>query len=287
MSTKIIECPRDAMQGIKAQIPTQAKIDYLNALLAIGFDTLDFGSFVSPKAVPQMSDTPEVLDSLDLSAGNTNLLAIVANERGAAAAVEFAEITYLGYPLSISETFQQRNTNMSIAEGMATMRKIQKLCEKHGQQLVVYLSMGFGNPYGEEWKPEIVTEYVQKVAQEGVEIISLADTVGTASPDDITTLYNLLIPEYDWIEFGAHFHASPNDWEKKIAAAYAAGCRRFDGALKGYGGCPFAADELTGNIATENILAFLEKKGEKFKGLHKSALNQALAHAGKLFDAYH
>ncbi|MCE3008909.1 MAG: hydroxymethylglutaryl-CoA lyase [Bacteroidetes bacterium] len=287
MKPKIIECPRDAMQGIAAQIPTQAKIDYLNALMGVGFDVIDFGSFVSPKAVPQMADTLEVLDNLDLGAGSSKLLAIVVNEKGAQTVGEFAEVTYLGYPLSISETFQQRNTRMSVAQGLDTMRRIQALCEKNDQQLVVYLSMGFGNPYGDAWSPELVAEYVQKVAQEGVEIISLADTVGTAFPHQVSGLYSTLIPEFDWIEFGAHFHATPEDWELKIDAAYQAGCRRFDGALKGYGGCPFAEDTLTGNIATEQIINYLEGRGERLTGLKKRPLGQALQLATELFGTYH
>ncbi|MFN8922544.1 MAG: hydroxymethylglutaryl-CoA lyase, partial [Sphingobacteriia bacterium] len=213
--------------------------------------------------------------------------AIVVNEKGAQTVGEFAEVTYLGYPLSISETFQQRNTRMSVAQGLDTMRRIQALCEKNDQQLVVYLSMGFGNPYGDAWSPELVAEYVQKVAQEGVEIISLADTVGTAFPHQVSGLYSTLIPEFDWIEFGAHFHATPEDWELKIDAAYQAGCRRFDGALKGYGGCPFAEDTLTGNIATEQIINYLEGRGERLTGLKKRPLGQALQLATELFGTYH
>ncbi|MBX3103280.1 MAG: hydroxymethylglutaryl-CoA lyase [Bacteroidetes bacterium] len=287
MQSRIIECPRDAMQGIRDFIPTEKKIEYLNALMAVGFDTIDFGSFVSPKAIPQLQDTAEVLDNLDLSAGNSKLLAIVLNERGARDAAQFQEITYMGFPLSVSETFQKRNANQTSKEALEMLKRIKSICDKSEQQLVVYLSMGFGNPYGDPWNHDIVMEYTQLVAQEGVEIISLADTVGTAQPSDIRQLFGRLIGEYDWITFGAHFHVSPTDWEAKVEAAYQAGCRRFDAALKGFGGCPFAKDELVGNLATENLLSYLQTHKEPHKDIRKEALKTATLAAEELFATYH
>lgn len=287
MQTRIVECPRDAMQGIRDFIPTEKKIAYLNALMAVGFDTIDFGSFVSPKAIPQLQDTAEVLDNLDLSAGNSKLLAIVLNERGAKEAAQFQEITYLGFPLSVSDTFQQRNANQSRQEALDIMKRIKNICDKNEQQLVVYLSMGFGNPYGDPWSHDLVLEYTQLVAQEGVEIISVADTVGAAQATDIASLMGKLISEYDWITFGAHFHTTPTDWEEKVAAAYKAGVRRFDAALKGYGGCPFAKDELVGNLATEHLMSYLAKQKEPLKDINKKALAAATAEADALFGTYH
>jgi hydroxymethylglutaryl-CoA lyase len=275
------------MQGIRDFIPTEQKIAYLNALMAVGFDTIDFGSFVSPKAIPQLQDTAEVLDNLDLSAGNSKLLAIVLNERGAKDAAQFQEITYLGFPLSVSETFQQRNANQSRQEALDMMKRIKNICDKNEQQLVVYLSMGFGNPYGDAWSPDLVLEYTQLVAQEGVEIISVADTVGAAQAADIGSLMGMLISEYDWITFGAHFHTTPTDWEEKVAAAYKAGVRRFDAALRGYGGCPFAKDELVGNLATEHLMSYLTKQKEPLKDINKKALAAAIEAADALFGTYH
>ena len=252
---KIIECPRDAMQGIKNFIPTEQKITYLNKLLKVGFDTLDFGSFVSPKAIPQMRDTADVLKGLDLDT-KTKLLAIVANTRGAAQACEFEEIRYLGYPFSISETFQLRNTNATIEDSLGRLMRIKELADQAGKEVVVYLSMGFGNPYGDPWNVDIVAHWVEQLSQRGFSILQLSDTIGVATPDSIAYLFSGLIPQYPNIEIGAHLHTKPNEWEAKIQAAYSNGCKRFDGAFKGYGGCPMAKDDLTGNMPTEQILHF-------------------------------
>jgi len=254
---KLIECPRDAMQGLPDFIPTATKTAYLNALLQVGFDTLDFGSFVSPRAIPQLRDTAEVLAGLDLSSSHTKLLAIVANLRGAETAAQHAEISYLGFPLSVSETFQRRNTNQTTAEALADVAAMHALCERTGKTLVTYLSMGFGNPYGDAWSPEIVTDFTQQLAALGVRIVALSDTIGASTAATISPLFSALISAFPAIEFGAHLHTTPTTWHEKVAAAYGAGCRRFDGAIGGIGGCPMAADELTGNMATENLLAFV------------------------------
>ena len=260
---KIIECPRDAMQGYEDFIATENKIEYINKILSVGFDTVDFGSFVSPKAIPQMKDTAEVLDGIDLSLSNSKLLAIVANKRGAEDASEFEEIDYLGYPFSVSETFQQRNTNASIEESLTRVDEIQNLCLKHNKELVIYLSMGFGNPYGDEWSPEIVANWARKIAAMDIDIISLADTIGVAKPDTIEYLFSNLIPELPEVEFGAHFHTTPQSWKEKVDAAFKSGCMRFDGAIKGFGGCPMAEDKLTGNMPTENLISYLNDNGIK------------------------
>ena len=254
---KLIECPRDAMQGLPDFIPTATKIAYLNALLQVGFDTLDFGSFVSPRAIPQLRDTAEVLAGLDLSSSHTKLLAIVANLRGAETAAQHAEISYLGFPLSVSETFQRRNTNQTTAEALADVATMHALCERTGKTLVTYLSMGFGNPYGDAWSPEIVADFTQQLAALGVRIVALSDTIGASTAATISPLFSALISAFPAIEFGAHLHTTPTTWHEKVAAAYGAGCRRFDGAIGGIGGCPMAADELTGNMATENLLVFV------------------------------
>ena len=254
---KLIECPRDAMQGLPDFIPTATKTAYLNALLQVGFDTLDFGSFVSPRTIPQLRDTAEVLAGLDLSSSHTKLLAIVANLRGAETAAQHAEISYLGFPLSVSETFQRRNTNQTTAEALADVATMHALCERTGKTLVTYLSMGFGNPYGDAWSPEIVTDFTQQLAALGVRIVALSDTIGASTAATISPLFSALISAFPAIEFGAHLHTTPTTWHEKVAAAYGAGCRRFDGAIGGIGGCPMAADELTGNMATENLLAFV------------------------------
>jgi hydroxymethylglutaryl-CoA lyase len=259
---KIIECPRDAWQGYHSFIPTDQKINYLNKLLQVGFDTLDFGSFVSMQAMPQVRDTAELVSKLNLSNSTTKLLAIVANERGAADACVFDEISYLGYPFSVSETFQLRNTNATIEKSLGRVEKIQNLCQQNNRKLVLYISMGFGNPYGDVWNPEIVLQWIEKLSSFGITIFSLADTVGLASVDDIRSLFNQLISENPALEFGAHFHTKPEDWKTKIEAAYEAGCRRFDGALLGYGGCPMAQDDLIGNMPTERLLDFLIEKKE-------------------------
>lgn len=279
---KIIECPRDAMQGIHDFIPTATKIAYINALLRVGFDSLDFGSFVSPKAIPQMRDTAEVLAHLDLTQTKTKLLAIVANERGAADACQFDEIRYLGYPFSISETFQLRNTNATIAESLERVRAIQDLCLKHGKQLVVYISMGFGNPYGDEWNVEIVQHWVNLLAEMGIKIISLSDTIGVANRETITYLFSQLIPPYPDVEFGAHFHTRPDEWEEKVDAAFRNGCMRFDGAIKGYGGCPMAKDDLTGNMATENLLYYFQQQQQDL-GINMVQFADCMERAGLVF----
>lgn len=283
---KIIECPRDAMQGIKTNIPTAEKVRYLQALLSCGFDTLDFGSFVSPRAIPQMADTAEVLTALDLSQTKTKLLAIVANLRGAEAALSFEAIEFIGYPFSISENFQMRNTHKTIDESMIVLSDILSLAERHGVKLVTYLSMGFGNPYGDPWSPDIVTQWTQTLASMGCKIISLSDTVGTASPEVIFELFNAVIPQFPEVEFGAHLHTAPNFWREKFTAAYTAGCRRFDGAIQGFGGCPMAKDELTGNMPTEKMLSYCaEHKIEH--GVHMARFESAFNKASDIFLNYH
>ncbi len=279
---KIIECPRDAMQGIQHFIPTDLKVRYIQQLLAVGFDSLDFGSFVSPKAIPQMRDTAEVLAGLDLSATRTKLLAIVANERGAEDACRFSEIKYLGYPFSVSETFQLRNTNATIAESVERVLFIQNLCEKHGKKLVLYISMGFGNPYGDPWNVEIVQKWVDDLADDGIRIFSLSDTIGVSNPQNIAYLFQNLVPKYPDVEFGAHLHTTPNLWYEKIEAAFASGCRRFDGALRGFGGCPMAKDELTGNMPTENVIHFFDEIGIE-TGLDRLELARSLHLSGAVF----
>ncbi|WP_159469596.1 hydroxymethylglutaryl-CoA lyase [Dyadobacter sp. 3J3] len=259
---KIIECPRDAWQGHHPFIPTDQKVEYLNKLLRIGFDTIDFGSFVSAKAMPQVSDTAQIVSKLNLSNSTTKLLAIVANERGAAEACAIEEISYLGYPFSISETFQLRNTNATIEQSLKRVQEIQKLCQQKNKKLVIYISMGFGNPYGDLWNSEIVLQWIEKLSALGITIFSLADTVGLASADNISSLFSQLIPANSDLEFGAHFHTKPEEWKIKIEAAYHAGCRRFDGAILGYGGCPMAQDDLVGNMPTERLLDFMIEKKE-------------------------
>lgn len=257
---EIIECPRDAMQGIKTHIATELKIEYINALLKVGFDTIDFGSFVSPKAVPQMADTVKVLENLDLSVGKSKLLAIIANERGAEDACLFEEIDFLGYPFSISETFQQRNTNASIEESLKRVEKIQSLAVSNQKKLVVYISMAFGNPYGDEWHADIAAQWSERLHRDfGIDILALSDTIGTSNRESIRDLFTTLIPALPNVNFGAHLHTTPDSWREKVDAAYHAGCRRFDGAIKGFGGCPMAADDLTGNMATEKIISYLDE----------------------------
>jgi hydroxymethylglutaryl-CoA lyase len=258
---KLVECPRDAMQGIHHFIDTDLKAAYLNLLLQVGFDTLDFGSFVSPKAIPQLSDTAKVLGKLNLENTPTRLLAIVANSKGVEAALSYPEISYLGFPFSISETFQRRNTNAGIEQSLITIEQLLERCDRHGKTAVVYLSMGFGNPYGDAWNLEIVQEYADKLIERGVQILSLADTTGVSTPEKITAILPGLIQSFPEVEIGVHLHSTADTRMEKIAAAYAAGCIRFDSALKGYGGCPMASDSLTGNIATETLLTFLTEKG--------------------------
>jgi hydroxymethylglutaryl-CoA lyase len=279
---KIIECPRDAMQGIHEFIPTESKIRYINSLLKVGFDTIDFGSFVSPTAIPQMRDTVQVLEKLELHEGSSKLLAIVANLKGVEQACLYPQITYLGFPLSVSETFQQRNTNKSIAQSFELLHQTQKLCLQHGKTLVVYISMSFGNPYGEAFDENIVAEFVEKLKQIDVKIVSLSDTIGVAQIDLIEKLYKTVIPAFPNIEFGSHFHSNPATSLEKIEAAYRGGCRRFDGAIKGLGGCPMAKDDLTGNIATEVIFDFAHQNKISL-GLNESAFAHSLQLADVTF----
>lgn len=252
----LVECPRDAMQGIHEFIPTAQKVKYLNALLKVGFHSLDFGSFVSPRMVPQLADTKEVLEQLDWQSSNTRLLAIVANASGALRAAQQPGVHYLGYPFSVSETFQKRNTNKTIAESLVLVDELLEICAKHNKELVVYLSMGFGNPYGEAWSPTIVQHWAEVLVNKGIKILSLSDTIGTSTPGTISQLFGHLVPAYPEISIGAHLHTAPHTWKEKVAAAYEAGCRRFDGAIRGFGGCPFAEDELVGNMPMEKLISF-------------------------------
>ena len=282
---KIIECPRDAMQGIKAFIPAAYKAKYIQSLLGCGFDTIDFGSFVSPKAIPQMVDTAEVLSLLDLSKTKSKLLAIVANVRGAENACEHREIDYLGYPFSISENFQMRNTHKTIKQSVESLNEILNIANANGKYVVTYISMGFGNPYGDPWNVEVVGEWTEKLANMGVEILSLSDTVGTSTPENIAYLFSNLIPKYPDIEFGAHLHTTPTKWHEKIDAAYKSGCRRFDGAVQGFGGCPMAKDELTGNMPTEKMLSyFTAEKAET--NVNWMAFEAAFNKATELFSKF-
>jgi hydroxymethylglutaryl-CoA lyase len=279
---KIVECPRDAMQGIHDFIDTDLKAEYINSLLQVGFDTIDFGSFVSPKAIPQMRDTAQLLDKLQLDNSRSKLLSIVANTRGAQDAVQFDEISYLGYPFSVSETFQIRNTNATIAESLIRVEEIQKLCLQHKKELVIYISMGFGNPYGDEWNVEVVQGWVNHLADMGVRILSLSDTIGVAHPDNISYLFGNLIPPYPDVEFGAHMHTQAHNWEEKVISAWENGCRRFDSALKGYGGCPMAKDELTGNMPTEKLVEFFQAKNIE-TGLNMEAFQASMQLTSKVF----
>jgi hydroxymethylglutaryl-CoA lyase len=283
---KIIECPRDAMQGIKTFIPTESKVKYIQSLLRIGFDTIDFGSFVSPKAIPQMVDTAEVLAQLNLSETTSKLLAIVANTRGATDASKYKEIDYLGYPFSISENFQMRNTHKTIAQSVVTLQEILNIADKSNKQVVAYLSMGFGNPYGDPWNVEIVGEWTERLSKMGVRILSLSDTIGSSNPENIQYLFSNLIPSYPSIEFGAHLHTTPNLWFEKVDAAYKAGCNRFDGAIQGFGGCPMAKDELTGNMPTEKLLSYFTSK-KSINNLSALNFESAYNEASKIFNTYH
>jgi hydroxymethylglutaryl-CoA lyase len=279
---KITECPRDAMQGLHEFVPTDIKAAYINLLLQVGFDTIDFGSFVSPKSIPQMRDTAEVLSRLDLSKTTSKLLAIVANYRGAQDAVVHPEIHYLGYPFSISETFQLRNTNTTIAQAFDDVKRINELCVANNKSLLIYLSMGFGNPYGDEWNTGIVQHWAQKMIDEGIGYIALSDTIGMATPAQISSLYPTLTKLSEITEFGLHLHSTPATWQEKVAAAYESGCKKFDVALKGYGGCPMAADELTGNIATENLVAYLLHQNIDLR-LDLDKLSEAMDYSAKVF----
>lgn len=278
---KIIECPRDAMQGLHDFIPTEVKINYLNSLLKVGFDTLDFGSFVSPKAIPQMRDTAAVVGKLDLDHTSTKLLAIVANKRGAVNAIEFEEVTYLGYPFSISETFQMRNTNATIEESLERVKTIQELCVQHNKQMVIYISMGFGNPYGDDWHVEIVQYWVERLADLDIRIFQLSDTVGVAQPESIEYLFSNLIPAGPTLEIGAHFHTTPDTWLEKVATAYDNGCRRFDGTIKGIGGCPMAQNHLVGNMPSEKLIEFALSRNIE-TNLNAAAYGEAMLMAGQI-----
>ena len=283
---KLIECPRDAMQGIKDFIPTDKKVQYIQSLLRVGFDTIDFGSFVSAKAIPQMQDTAEVLAKLDLSKTESKLLAIIANTQGAENASVHPEIKYLGFPFSISENFQMRNTHKTIAESLVTLEEILNIADRTNKEVVTYISMGFGNPYGDPWNVEIVGEWTEKLSDMGVKILSLSDTVGSSTPEVIDYLFSNLIPKYPHIEFGAHLHTTPDKWHEKVDAAYKAGCRRFDGAIQGFGGCPMATDKLTGNMPTEKLLSYFttQKADHNLSAMSfESAYNEAL----KIFTVYH
>lgn len=281
-AVQLIECPRDAMQGWKSFIPTEKKISYINSLLKVGFDTIDFGSFVSPKAIPQMADTKEVLRGLNVQDSRSGLLAIVANARGAEEAAAYEQISYLGFPFSISPTFQQRNTNSTIDESVNRIDTIQELCLKHKKQLVIYLSMGFGNPYGDEYNEEILLKWADEMVKKEIRIISLADTIGMATPEQVSFALNALVPKYKDTIFGVHLHSTASTLVPKLEAAVKAGCQRFDGALKGIGGCPMAQDDLVGNMNTELMIAYLEDK-DLVSGLNKDALAASLAMASEIF----
>jgi hydroxymethylglutaryl-CoA lyase len=281
---KIIECPRDAMQGFSKFIPTDKKINYINELLKVGFDTIDVGSFVSKEKIPQLADTSNVIKSINMNNTTTKLLVIVGNERGANEAVNFDEISYLGFPFSISETFQKRNINSSVKDSLKRLENIQNLCVKTNKRLVTYLSMAFGNPYGDEWSIYIVAHWAEKLLKEfGINILSLSDTIGTSNPKVINWLFTKLINEFPDVEFGAHLHSSASNFKEKIQAAYDAGCRRFDGSILGIGGCPLADDNLVGNIPTEKMIEIFEKKSENLS-INKEALNNSLKIASKIFQ---
>ena len=280
---KIIECPRDAMQGFSKFIPTDKKINYINELLKVGFDTIDLGSFVSKEKIPQLADTSKVIKSINMNNTTTKLLVIVGNERGANEAVNFDEISYLGFPFSISETFQKRNINSSVKDSLKRLENIQNLCVKSNKKLVTYLSMAFGNPYGDEWSIYIVAHWAEKLLKEfGINILSLSDTIGTSNPKVINWLFTKLINEFPDVEFGAHLHSSASNFKEKIQAAYDAGCRRFDGSILGIGGCPLADDNLVGNIPTEKMIEIFENKSENLS-INKQALNNSLKIATKIF----
>lgn len=285
-TVKIIECPRDAMQGIKSFIPTSKKVQYIQSLLRVGFDTIDFGSFVSPKAIPQMVDTAEVLSLLDLSKTSSKLLAIIANSRGALEAASYKEIDFLGFPFSISENFQMRNTHKTINQSIDTLKEVLSIAETHDKRVVVYLSMAFGNPYGDPWDVDIVGEWTNRLNRMGVEIISLSDTVGSSTPQTISYLFKNLISAYKHIEFGAHLHTNPLHWHSKVEAAYKAGCLRFDGAVQGFGGCPMANDQLTGNMPTEKLLSYFTTQ-KSLHQLNALSFESAYNEAKKIFSNYY
>jgi hydroxymethylglutaryl-CoA lyase len=285
-TVKIIECPRDAMQGIKTFIPTANKVTYIQSLLRVGFDSIDFGSFVSPKAIPQMQDTAEVLAQLDLSQTKSKLLAIIANTQGAETACTFPEIQYLGFPFSISENFQMRNTHKTISQSLVSLQEILNLADAKNKQVIAYLSMGFGNPYGDPWNTEIVGEWTEKLAGMGVKIVSLSDTIGSSTPEVISYLFSNLIPAYPTIEFGAHLHTTPDSWFEKIDAAFHAGCLRFDGAIQGFGGCPMATNHLTGNMPTEKLLSYFTAQ-KATTNLSPMSFESAYNEASKVFGQFY
>ncbi len=280
---KLTECPRDAMQGLKYFIPTESKIEYINKLLRVGYYALDFGSFVSAEVIPQMADTVEVLAGLDLSATKTKLIAIIANERGAQNACEHKEITYLGFPFSVSETFQMRNTHATIQQSLERVTRIKQLCDEHGKELILYISMGFGNPYGDPYNPEIVERWVEQLSHLGIKIFMLSDTVGVATPDTITHLFSTLIPRFPQLEIGAHLHTAPHNWRVKVDAAYKNGCVRFDSVIKGFGGCPMADDDLIGNMPTENLLNYFDPLKDFGPDFSVKAFEDALRSANNVF----
>ncbi len=283
---KIIECPRDAMQGIKAFVPTDRKVAYIQSLLQVGFDTLDFGSFVSPKVIPQMQDTAAVLAQLDLSKTQTKLLTIIANTQGALIAAQHQPIHYLGFPFSISENFQMRNTHKTITQSISTLDDILQIAYKSNKEVVVYLSMGFGNPYGDPWTIDIVSQWTEKLSSMGVKTLSLSDTIGNSTPETIRYLFSNLIPKYTQIEFGAHLHSTPDKWFEKVDAAYQSGCRRFDGAIQGFGGCPMASNTLTGNMPTEKLVSYFTSIKE-ITNINSLSFESSYNEALKLFSAFH
>jgi len=285
-TVKIIECPRDAMQGIKTFIPTANKVTYIQSLLRVGFDSIDFGSFVSPKAIPQMQDTAEVLAQLDLAQTKSKLLAIIANTQGAETACSFPEIQYLGFPFSISENFQMRNTHKTISQSLVSLQEILNLADAKNKQVIAYLSMGFGNPYGDPWNTEIVGEWTEKLAGMGVKIVSLSDTIGSSTPEVISYLFSNLIPAYPTVEFGAHLHTTPDSWFEKIDAAFHAGCLRFDGAIQGFGGCPMATNHLTGNMPTEKLLSYFTAQ-KATTNLSPMSFESAYNEASKVFGQFY
>ncbi|MFN8308577.1 MAG: hydroxymethylglutaryl-CoA lyase [Chitinophagales bacterium] len=280
---KLIECPRDAMQGLKYFIPTEKKVAYINKLLRVGYEALDFGSFVSPDVIPQMADTRQVLEGLELDENSTPLIAIVANERGAMDACKFQQIRYLGFPFSVSETFQKRNANSTIEESLQRVQRIKQLVDDSGKELILYISMGFGNPYGDPYEPKIVEHWVQQLKQFGIKIFMLSDTVGVAQPQTISQLFSTLIPRFPDLEIGAHLHTAPHNWKEKVDAAYQNGCRRFDSVIKGYGGCPMAKDDLIGNMPTENLLNYFNVKQDFGPKFSVSAFEDALRESNSVF----
>ena len=282
---KVVECPRDAMQGIKTWIPTNEKINYVQSLLKVGFDVLDVGSFVSPRSIPQMKDSREVLESLDLKSTNSKLLYIVANLRGANEACHYSQIDFLGFPFSISENFQMRNTNKTIDDSIDVLKGIISVSEKNNKKVVVYLSMGFGNPYGDEWNYEVLEKWISKINSLGVKTISISDTIGVSTPTKIDKIFKSSIKQFPRIEFGAHFHTKPSNWFEKIDSAYKAGCRRFDTAIQGFGGCPMAGDELTGNFPTEKLINYLNQKKEPIN-INLLNFETSYNEATKIFSNY-